>query len=544
MFKKLLVLMMAVTLVFTMVACTTSKKEDSPKSVEVSTSTEEGVVEKIDVPATLKEISYNIGMTPTTLDPGLNAGTEGTMVLTQMYEGLLKEINGVMVPAMATDYTVSDDGLVYIFNLRDALWSDGVKVTAHDFEFAWSRVLDKEVASPYSWIFGSGNIGSFSAIDEKTFKVNLDSPSPVFLTLLANSTFMPLRKDIIDYDGGAWAVDPSKSVTNGAFYMSSYKTSDKLVLEKNNNYYDVANVSLDKINVHFIVDLTTALSAFESEDLDAIFAVPPTEIPRLLNEEPNFSLYAQNNCNYYAFNISDDVLSDVKIRMALTYAIDRTAICNDVLKDGSIPASSLVPGLITDDTGKSYNSWSDFGIPKDGSKIGEAQQLLADAGYPDGEGFPSFEILYNTSETNKAVAEALQQMWNTNLGINVKLTNMESAVFHQTRVANDFDITRGGWGGDYNDPLTHLENYGIDADINYANWLNDDFAKLISEGKAFVGAERMAKFREAEQILMDSYSYMPISFGTTKTLVNSDKIINWEMTSTSAPYFVNADVIQ
>lgn len=530
MIKRIIVCLLAVVMVFSMAACggTGDNADDG------SNGSADG---------TVKEISFNIGITPSTLDPGLNAGRDGTRVLTQMYEGLLREIGGVMGPAMASEYTVSDNQLVYVFTLRDAKWSDGVEVTANDFEFAWNRVLDETVASPYSWIFQSGNIDSFRAVDEKTFEVTLTSPSPVFLTLLGSTTFMPLREDIIDYDSGAWAVDPSKSVTNGAFYMTSYKISDRLELAKNENYYDAANVNIDKMTIHFIVDLTTALSAYEGGDIDALFSVPPTEIPRLLNEEDDFEVFAQNNCNYYAFNIKVDALKDINVRKALTYAIDRTAIVNDVLKDGSIPASSLVPDIIKDENGDAYNSWSDFGIPKDDSKIKEAQQLMADAGYANGEGFPVLEVLYNTNDTNKAIAEALQQMWSTNLGITVTLKNMEGAVFHQTRVAHDFEISRGGWGGDYNDPLTHLENYGITAQINYSDWINTEYAKIITEGKELVGAPRFAAFRLAEQLLMDSYAYMPISFGTTQTLVNSSKIINWEMTSNDAPYFVYADVI-
>lgn len=162
-----------------------------------------------------KAISFNIGQEPTTLDPGLNSGVDGTMVLTHLYDGLLREKNHEMVPATAEKYDVSEDELVYTFHLRDdAKWSDGKPVTAQDFEFAWKRVQDPKVASSYSWIFDSGNIKSYRAVDDKTFEVTLSSPSPVFLTLLGNPTFMPLREDVIDYLDGGWAVNPDKVVTN------------------------------------------------------------------------------------------------------------------------------------------------------------------------------------------------------------------------------------------------------------------------------------------------------------------------------------------
>ena len=184
----------------------------------------------------VKAISFNIGQEPTTLDPGLNSGVDGTMIITHLYDGLLRERNHEMVPATAESYDVSDDGLTYTFHLReDAKWSDGEPVRAQDFEFAWKRVQDPVVASTYSWIFDSGNIESYRAVDDQTFEVTLTAPTPVFLSLLGNATFMPLREDVIDYEDGGWAVDPEKVVTNGPFYMDSYAAGDKLVMKKNKN---------------------------------------------------------------------------------------------------------------------------------------------------------------------------------------------------------------------------------------------------------------------------------------------------------------------
>ncbi len=492
-----------------------------------------------------KAISFNIGQEPTTLDPGLNSGVDGTMVLTHLYDGLLREKNHEMVPATAEKYDVSEDELVYTFHLRDdAKWSDGKPVTAQDFEFAWKRAQDPKVASSYSWIFDSGNIKSYRAVDDKTFEVTLSSPSPVFLTLLGNPTFMPLREDVIDYLDGGWAVNPDKVVTNGAYYMDSYKAGDKLVMKKNKYFYDNKNVKIDEITGLMIVDQTTALTGYESGQIDAIFAVPPAEIPRLLNEEPNFKILEGNTSNFYCFNISKKPFDDVRVRKAFSYAIDRTAMCEDVLKGSHVPAQSVVPGIVYDNEGNVFNEkCGDHGIPKDLSKVDEAKKLLAEAGYPDGKGFPEFEILYNTDETNKAVCEALQQMWSENLGVKCKLVNMESAVFHQTRVAHDFTVCRGGWTGDYADPLTHLELYVTGGPTNYSGFADKQYDKLIEEGKGLTGSERYSKFYEAEKILAESYTYMPISYEADVTLVNNDKITDWEWLSTGSPSFVYADVV-
>lgn len=493
-----------------------------------------------------KEISFNIGMEPTTLDPGLNSGVDGTMVITHLYDGLLREHNHEMKPATAKSYDVSDDQLVYTFHLReDAKWSDGKPVKAKDFEFAWKRVQDPKVASSYSWIFDSGNIKSYKAVDDHTFEVTLSSPSPVFLTLLGNATFMPLREDVIDYGDGGWALKPDKVVTNGPYHMTEYKAGDKLIMEKNDHFYDKDKVKIDEITALMIVDQTTALTGYESGQIDAIFAVPPAEIPRLINEEPNFQTFESNTANFYCFNQDKKPFDDVRVRQAFSYAIDRTAICDDVLKNGDVPAHSLVPGVVYDPDGKPFNVKSgDYGIPKDLSKLDEAKKLMAEAGYPDGKGFPEFEILYNTGETNKAVCEALQQMWSDNLGVKCTLVNMESAVFHQTRVAHNFTVCRGGWTGDYPDPLTHLELYTTGNPTNYASFANPEYDKLIEEGRVLTGEERFKKFYAAEKILMDSYTYMPISYEADVTLVNNDKIVDWEWLSTSAPSFIYADVVK
>lgn len=493
-----------------------------------------------------KSITFNIGQEPTTLDPGLNSGVSDTMVITHLYDGLLKEKDHEMIPATADSYEVSDDGLVYTFHIReDALWSDGKPVTANDFEFAWKRVQDPVVASSYSWIFDSGNIVSYRAVDERTFEVTLSSPTPVFLSLLGNTTFFPLREDMIDYENGGWALDPAKVVCNGAYYMETYAAGDRVVLKKNENYYNAEEVKIDELIGLMIADQTTALTGYESGQIDAIFAVPPAEVPRLLMEDPNFMTFEGNTTNYYCFNTEVEPFDDIRVRQAFSYAIDRTAMCNDVLKGADVPACCLVPGAIYDSEGNVFNEKAgDYGIPTDLSKLDEAKQLLADAGYPDGEGFPEFEILYNTGETNKAICEALQQMWADNLGVKCTLVNMESSVFHQTRVQHDFTVCRGGWTGDYADPLTHLEIYVSDSPMNYGSWKNEEYDALINEARELSGKERFDKFYEASKILVESYVYMPISYKADVALVNNDKIVDWYWMGTSAPTFVYADVIE
>ncbi len=542
--KKLLATMLASTMVVTMLSG--FGNEETKVLVKDAVVEAQEEAESTEETEGLKAISFNIGQEPTTLDPGLCAGVDGSLVISHLYDGLLRERDHKMEPATAERYEVSDDGLVYTFYLRkDAKWSDGKPVTAGDFVFAWKRVQDPAVASSYSWIFDSGNIESYKAIDDTTLEVKLTAPSPVFLSLLGNANFMPLREDIIDYQDGGWAVNPEKVVCNGPFYMESYSAGDKLVMKKNENFYDADNVNIDKIDALMIVDTTTALTAYEAGQLDALSAVPPAEISRLINEDPNFTIEEGGTVNYYCFNEQVEPFKDPRVRQAFTYAIDREAICTDVLKDSHVPATSLVPGIIYDSEGNIFNEVAgDHGIATDLSKVEEAKKLLAEAGYPDGEGFPEFEILYNTDETNKAISETLQQMWHDNLGVNCKLVNMESAVFHQTRVAHDFQVCRGGWTGDYADPLTYLEIYMSDSPTNYPGFNNPDFDKLITEGRVLTGPERFEKFYEAEKLLIEGYDFMPISYEGDTVLVNSDKIDGWEWTSGGYYNFAYADVVE
>lgn len=518
--RKLVCLALALALLLTGAVCVTAEEDNS------------------------STVTFNIGQEPTTLDPGLNAGVDGSLVLLHMYEGLVREVNHEIVPAAAESYDVSEDGKVYTFHLRENYWSDGEPVRAQDFEFAWNRALDPEVASSYSWIFESGNIESFRAVDDKTFEVTLSTPGPVFFQVLANTTFLPLREDKVDYLTGAWALDVEKHVSNGPYMMTSYAAGDRLVLEKNPCFVGAEDVKIEKLVGLMIVDQTTALTGYESGQIDALTAVPPAEIPRLLNEEPDFMTMPSNSTNFYAFNVTVEPFTDIRVRQALSYSIDRTAIVNDVLKGGQMAAWSLIPGVIYDDQGRVFNEVSgDYGIPLDDSKYEEARQLLADAGYPNGEGFPEITILYNTNESNKAVAEAIAQMWMNNLGISVKLTNMESAVFHQTRVAHDFQVCRGGWYGDFADPLTHLDLYVTDNFGNYANWSSEEYDQLIAEAKVLSGAERFEKFYAADKLLSESYAYMPISYDVYTTLVNSSRVTGWEMTSTGVLSFINAEMV-
>ncbi len=515
-----------------------------PAEVETEAPAEETAPAEEAMEEVAQTLIWNLGSEPKTLDPGLNTAIDGGDIINHLFEGLLREVDGMLEPGMAESYSVSDDKLTYTFKLRDAQWSDGKPVTAHDFEYAWARVIDPETASEYSWIFNEANIDSFKAVDEMTFEVTLTVPSPYFLGLTAFFTFMPVRQDAVEAGAdGMWAMDPTLSIVNGPFLLDSYASGDKLVLKKNSGYWRADQVVLEQIDALMIVDQSTALTGYDSGQIDVIDDMPTAEIPRLLAEDPTFMILPYDGVYYYILNTKIEPLDNVEIRRALSLAIDRTAIVETVLKGGQLPAKNMVSQASRDANGDVFADVAgSFGVPMDASGVEEAKQILADAGYPDGEGFPEFTILYNTSESHKAVAEAIQEMWNKNLGINVQLANQEWAVFQDTRRQHSFDIARGGWIGDYSDPMTYLGMFLDGASMNHAQWSNPEYDALIKAASVQDGQERFDTLQSALSLVMEGRGYMPIYYYTDQIMVSTD-VANWEKTTRGNWWFGFAEKV-
>ena len=533
---------------------------------------QEETKENVQEPTTEEEMifTWNLGSEPKTLDPQLNSASDGGHVINNTFEGLMREVKGKLVPATAESYEVSDDGLTYTFKIReDAKWSDGKPVTAHDFEYAWKRALNPETASEYAfqmfyikggqeYFEGEGKVEdvAIKTIDDRTLEVTLNGPTPYFLNLTSFYTYMPARKDIVEKDPEGWAKNPETAISNGPFKLAEYATGDSLVLVKNENYWNAEAVKLDKIVGTMIVDSSTELTAYESGDIDAADNPPVQEIPRLLAEEPSFQILPLLGTYYYIFNVDKEPTNDVRVRKALTYAIDRKAITEQVTKAGQLPATGYVPeGLYLSDGRQFREVAGDYGIDPNKAMVEEAQKLLAEAGYPNGEGFPKLELVYNTSEGHKAIAEAIQEMWKQNLGIEVELTNQEWAVFQDTRHQGNFEIARAGWLGDYSDPMTFLDMWTSYSGNNDAQWRwkesevfphdktlnpsNKEFEELIEKSKLVTGEERDNALLEAEKILMEEMIVMPIYYYTDPTMVK-EYVKGWEKTPLGHWYFGNA----
>lgn len=480
-----------------------------------------------------QKIVYNIDADPKTIDPQLNSAVDGSKVIRNAFEGLMREIeNGEVENGIAESYEVSEDGLTYTFHIREnAKWSDGKDVTASDFEYAWKRALDPNTAAEYAYqlfylkngeAYNSGKVSAddvgIKVIDDKTIEVTLESAVPYFLSLLAMPVYYPVRQDIVEANGDKWALSPETYVSNGPFKMTQWSSKESMTFVKNENYWDADNVKLETLVFRLIDDQTTTLSAFRNGELDVMEQPPTTEIKTLLDEGVA-KVYPYLGTYFYTINVSGqglsskavDALQDVRVRKALSLAIDRTLITDKVSMGGETPATSYVPKGITDTQGNEFHK--DYSNVT--TNIEEAKKLLEEAGYPNGEGFPTITFTYNTASNHQMIAQAVQDMWKNNLGINIELKNEEWAVFQTTRNNFQYEICRHGWIGDYNDPMTFLDMWVTGNGQNNAGYSNPEYDSLISQAKSEQDGEKRTEIlRKAEDILMDDMAIIPIYYNT------------------------------
>lgn len=591
--KKLLALFLVLTMIFTVVLTGCSKPAVTPEDPETPV-TEAPPTEP--VPSGESVFNWNIGADPKTIDPVLNGASDGGNVINQTFEGLTREKSGTIYPGIAKDWAVSEDGLTVTFNLRESNWSDGSPLTANDFVYSWKRGMDPATASEYSWIWEYTNIvGAFDvvgssglaesadddeataaakaadreklfaeldvdnledataalldkvgvkALDEYTLEVKLETPTDYIVSLLSFYHFMPTKQSAVEAGAdGAWAKDAAKAVSNGPFVLTDYKIGSGLVLVKNPEYWNAAEVKIDKIEGKFIDEQATAFTAYKSGDLDFLPSVPPAEIPLLIAEDPNFHVFPLLGTYYYNINMDLELYKDPLVRRAMNLAIDRELIV-ETMASGQVPATGFVPPGFLDHEGKDFFEVSGmYGFATDASKVEEAQKLLAEAGYPNGEGFPEFTIMYNTSEGHQLAAELVQEMLKTNLGMKVKLENQEWAVFQDTRRQGDFQVSRGGWLTDFMDPMGMLAIFTSENDYNDPNFKNARYDELLSKAAKTVGKEHFDALYEAQDILMAELPIITV-YHYTEVMLVSPKLQGWDRSVLGTIDFSNAEIVE
>ncbi|WBU57809.1 peptide ABC transporter substrate-binding protein [Paracoccus sediminicola] len=455
-----------------------------------------------------------------TTDPQLNTDVEGSDVLRQLFEGLMNEdLQGGMVPGVATDYEVSEDGLTYTFNLRpEAKWSNGEPVTAQDFIYGWQRAVDPANASEYAWFIELMNVVNASeivngeaeldtlgatAIDDNTLEVKLTKPTPYFIKMLSHPTTFPVLKSVVDEHGDDWT-QAGNLVGNGAYVLTDHDLGVQITMEKNPEYWDADSVILEKLNGITVNDINVALTRYQSGELDRV-DIPAGQYPRLKEEYPEEAYSLPYACSYaYLVNLSDkgrEELQDPNIRRALTLGLDRDIIVEQVLQGGQRPAYNwthwAMEGFEMPEIEMASMSQED--------RVAEAKRLLEEAGFgPDNP--LNLTLNYNTSEDHKKIAVVAQQMWKP-LGVNLTLNNMEWKVHTDRMQEQDFELARYAWCADYNEASTFLD-YFRSTGSNYGEFNNADYDALLDE--AVTSENPNEQYTQAEQILAQELPLIPI----------------------------------
>lgn len=486
-----------------------------------------------DVP---QELHVNIKTEPFSLNPGLANDSVSANVLYQTFEGLTRIKNGKPQLAMAESYEISKDLKTYTFKLRDAKWSNGDPVTAKDFEYAWKWALDPKNQSQYAYqlyyikngqAFNEGKAKAedvgVKAIDDKTLQVTLENPTPYFLELTAFYTYFPVNSKIAQKNPKWYANAGPDYTSNGPFKMTSWEHNNKIILEKNENYWDAKNVKLTKIDMVMVNDNNTELSMFNNGELDwagmPTGQLPTDSLPQLKKEgklhiQPIASVYM------FKFNTEKAPLNNVNIRKALAYAIDRKAIVENVTKGEQIPAMAVVPPTMFPENKKGYFKDNDVKKAKE-----YLQKGLQELGLKDVKDLPPITLSYNTDDAHAKIAQAVQDMWKKNLGIEVKLENVEWAVYIEKLHSGDYQIGRMGWSGDFNDPINFLELFrDKEGGNNDTNWENPKYKQLLIDSQKETDPEkRKEMLKQAEAILMDEMPIAPVYF-YTNTWVQKDNL--------------------
>ena len=500
----------------------------------------------------------------------------------QLFEGLTVSTSDGFKPGIAESWDVSEDGKTYTFHLRDdAKWSDGDPVTAKDFEYSWRRICDPDYASEalqaitdyvvggQEYFDGTGSYDDIkaTAIDDYTFEVVLKNVTPYFPQLVANDVYLPIKKDGVEAAGEGWEKKPETCVSNGPFMLEEYQVGSHFLFKKNPNYYDADSVKLAGVKAVIITDDNTAYQAYQAGEIDVMDNLPSEQIPQIVAEDPNVIVSADTGAQFMNFNVDKAPTDNVHVRKAIAYAIDRKQIVEQVLKDGSVPASGFIAPTCQKTDGGSFRTMESDGYPAEEyginprqANVEAAKQELAEAGYPDGKDFPALEITYANNDRNKKTCEAIQQMLEDNLGITVTLRAEESSVFTSTKNKGDYQMATGGWTNSPYDASGLIKLFYSQNGNNTPQWRwkpytgaphdttlnpgNEAFDIAFDKALASQGADRDNAWIEAEQALMADMPVTPLYYPSYTAVVNEDLVEDVELTASNTFMFKSASVIE
>ncbi len=460
------------------------------------------------------------------LDPQQVTGVAEHRVLSALFEGLAGIDAATLdpVPGAASSWDISPDGLVYTFHLRpEGRWSDGTPLTAEDFAWSWRRMLSPRLAAEYAYLlhciagaraFNEGDTDDFSTVgirvlDPLTLEVTLEHPTPYFLGMQSHSAWYPVQRAAVerfgamDERGTTWT-RPGNHTGNGPFMLKDWQPNEVIQAVRNPHYWDAARVRLDGIEFYPIDNLQTEERTFRARNLHLTATVPMHRIPVYRREYPeSIQIHPYLGVYFYRMNATRPPFTDPRVRQALAMALDREEIARNVMKAGERPAGTLTP---PDTAGYTARARVVFDPDR-------ARALLAEAGFPGGRGMPVVEILYNTSEAHKTIAETVQRMWREHLGLDARLLNQDWKVYLSALTTLDYQVARSSWIGDVVDPVNFLECFLTGGGNNRTGWSSPEYDRLIQAAYAEADpAPRLELLQQAEEILLDGGPIIPIYY--------------------------------
>lgn len=478
-------------------------------------------------------LHWGNGTEPQELDPHIVTGMPEHYIIIALLEGLVLKDPATLepIPGVAERWELSADGLVYTFHLRaDARWSNGDPVTANDFAWSWQRALTPSLGNSYAYMyfsihnaeaFATGKLADFEKVgvevlDDRTLRVTLDHATPYFLQLLDHYSMFPVHRPTLEQYGdpfqrGSTWTRAGHFVGNGPFVLDQWELNKVVVVKRSPTYWDAASVRLNAIHYYPVENVSTEERMFRAGQLHITGSIPPDKIevyrkeaPELLRVEPYLGNY------FYRLNTQLPQLADPRVRRALAMSIDREQIVEHVTQGGQQPAYAFTP---PDTLG--YTAPPGFAHDPEA-----ARRLLAEAGYPDGQGFPPTELLYNTSESHRKLAVAIQQMWKRELNIEIALNNQDWKVYLDSVDNGHYQIARAGWIGDYVDPNSFLDMWVTDGGNNRTGWGDPEYDRLVLQcaPAALDRAERYQCFQKAEALLMAAMPVIPVFYSTRNYL--------------------------
>lgn len=556
--KKLVSLALAVLMCLSLAACGGSSSSGGNIS-DMAAATTAAPASTTPAADVAQEMTFVLSDEPDGIDPTVTNNSFAMYVLCNCFDGLVTyDASGSIVPACAESWDISDDGTVYTFHLREGLkWSDGTPLTANDFVYSIQRVLTPATTAQYysmmadyikgakEFYEGTGTAEELGAkaLDDNTLEITLLQPTSFFIDLVSMWCYFPVQKATIDANGDRWTASADTYVCNGPFKMEQINLGEGYVLVKNENYWDADNVTLEKLTFRFILDSATALTAYESGDVDGIRSIPSADYARLVASNAGVNVVPNYGTVYYNINCSKAPYDDPLVRKALNLAIDRKTIIENVVQIDATPAFSyLAPGYgvngkdITEGRGT-------FGLSET-ADVEAAQAALAEAGYPNGEGFPTLQLSYYSNDTVKKVVEAMAEMFKTNLNINVEISSNDWAIFYESVQAGDYEVAAMGWSADYLNPMSFLPLFKTGDSTNTAFYSNSKYDDLVNQVMMETDAAAAAELTlKADEVVSEDYACIPLYYKSNNYLMK-DYISGVYMVSSSNMYFKNAKVVK